>query len=154
MNFNDVITINGYKITVTPQPGMVVAYRDCWWRVEGHARYSDEEPMPDCLRLGRPDMDGPNSLWVITDVDTANTTPVLLAPSDLYSAWDALACYYELEAGGIVVFQPSDTGEWELPKYELHNYDGEITSATFAAVTRDMQKYGVLLDWCKLWEAK
>ena len=158
MNWNDVITINGHEITVTPQPGMVVqpiGYNV--WAMLGKPQcggwayiYNGEECYRDPVAILR------------------CTTPVLLPPSDLYGAWDALLCLFHEDEHGISAgkqhwetgaicatrLHPEARPEIEYQTYVANSCMAKVPPVYYDAHMRDMQKYGVLLDWGKLWEAK
>jgi hypothetical protein len=148
MNWNDIITINGHKITVTPQPGMVVqpiGYNV--WAMLGKPQcggwayiYNGEECYRDPVAILR------------------CTTPVLLAPSDMYTPWDAIkACfpsvdnkaYISVQRGFIAAHAPLP----DKPNVGF-GYSLRVNGKSYHDGMCDMQKYGVLLDWCKLWGAE
>jgi hypothetical protein len=77
----------------------------------------------------------------------------------MYTPWDALTLIADTVVGSAGKWL---TYELEVGRitYEYHDQvfyapdDGDIACYEYTEAMRDMQKYGVLLDWCKLWEAK
>lgn len=159
MNWNERITINGHEITVTPQPGMVVEYEGGWYIIQDDESLSRFDAWDDNGRFFDLEL-------LLFDSDETfkayahapDCRPTLLAPSDLYTPWDAIiACfpnvgnkaYIPAERGFIAAHAPLPDKPNVGFGYSLH-----VNGKTYAAAVADMQKYGVLLAWLKQWEEK
>jgi len=161
MNWNEPWDGTLTGMPVFPAAGMLVANGNCW-----HILSNDAFLKPGFVRIWL------DERWERI-VSISGVTPLAPAPSQCADVWAALRQIAEadvlfypygnhpgclritLSDGVIYAPLPWDTGEVEIPWYELFHgdTDSQLTSKRLPEHMRDMQKFNTLLEYVGQWGA-
>lgn len=143
MNWNDTIRVGNVDVLCELAAGWLVALDDGRWSLVTDISWDYNEWQDvnyPCFDLLGIDED-----W------NGKVEPLLPPPSKLYTAWDALrsaGSHMTLALGEI-----SWSDERDLPDYMRFSECPLMSADELPETLADMQKFGALLEWLKIWEA-